>query len=293
MLARTSTLLPFLIAAGLSAGCQTTVGNYLANRGRDLGECFRLQAGLGPGLGASVSAGGLAHAGLAVASSPRHLGVGWIYGEGHAFGYGETGQGWDSEVDLLGLPIVVLGGLFAGGMAVVQNSDPFRIGPAEPAPGEAYPTIPPAMHGGSGPRPSHFIVEAGPRPLPDHPWAQHSCWAFVPGIISRVGRPYTGPTAERPRHGLMIGREYPGEQAFLWTERAPRLDPRARIHAFDIEVRAYAAFVYTKVGFSPGEFVDFLLGWFGADIAGDDRPLKTPEEAGEEWPPGDEPPWEK
>ncbi|MCZ6689741.1 MAG: hypothetical protein O7H41_09070 [Planctomycetota bacterium] len=28
-----------------------------------------------------------------------------------------------------------------------------------------------------------------------------------------------------------------------------------------------------RVGFSPGEFVDFFLGWFGVDIAGDDVPL--------------------
>jgi hypothetical protein len=26
------------------------------------------------------------------------------------------------------------------------------------------------------------------------------------------------------------------------------------------------------LGFNPAEFADFLLGWFGADISGDDSP---------------------
>ena len=47
--------------------------------------------------------------------------------------------------------------------------------------------------------------------------------------------------------------------------------PRWRaIHAFDIEVAAYAGLLHARLGFSPGEFADFLLGWFGLDLAGDD-----------------------
>ena len=34
--------------------------------------------------------------------------------------------------------------------------------------------------------------------------------------------------------------------------------------------------------FSPGEFVDFFLGWFGVDIAGDDVPLEAGESQVEE-----------
>ncbi len=45
-----------------------------------------------------------------------------------------------------------------------------------------------------------------------------------------------------------------------------------RIHAFDVEV-GVGLFVGLRLGFSIGEFVDFLTGWFGADIAQDDRPL--------------------
>ena len=35
-------------------------------------------------------------------------------------------------------------------------------------------------------------------------------------------------------------------------------------------------------GFSSGEFVDFFLGWFGVDVAGDDVPLKAGESPVEE-----------
>ena len=37
---RTAVLLALLM---MSAGCQTTIGNYFGNRGRDFGECFGLQ----------------------------------------------------------------------------------------------------------------------------------------------------------------------------------------------------------------------------------------------------------
>ena len=36
---------------------------------------------------------------------------------------------------------------------------------------------------------------------------------------------------------------------------------------------ASAPLLGASVGFSPGEFLNFLLGWFGVDIAGDDVPL--------------------
>ena len=32
--------------------------------------------------------------------------------------------------------------------------------------------------------------------------------------------------------------------------------------------------VGAQIGFSPGELLDWLLGWFGADIAGDDGDLR-------------------
>ena len=50
-----------------------------------------------------------------------------------------------------------------------------------------------------------------------------------------------------------------------------------RVHAFDIEVWVHAGLPFVIAGFSPGEFVDFLFGWFGIDIAGDDEPWEPPE----------------
>lgn len=40
---------------------------------------------------------------------------------------------------------------------------------------------------------------------------------------------------------------------------------------FDIEAGGTAGFIGASFGFSPGEFVDFLLGWFGLDIGEDDK----------------------
>ncbi len=45
------------------------------------------------------------------------------------------------------------------------------------------------------------------------------------------------------------------------------------LHSFDIEAGGTIGFILcasAHVGFSPGEFADFMLGWFGLDIAGDD-----------------------
>lgn len=56
-----------------------------------------------------------------------------------------------------------------------------------------------------------------------------------------------------------------------WKGEEGAVNRKARIHAFDIEAGVFAGIVGARVGFSPGEFVDFLLGWFGVDIAGDDE----------------------
>jgi len=46
--------------------------------------------------------------------------------------------------------------------------------------------------------------------------------------------------------------------------------PNEELAAFDIEVGVTAGLFSLRVGFSIGQFVDFLLGWFGVDIGGDD-----------------------
>jgi hypothetical protein len=43
------------------------------------------------------------------------------------------------------------------------------------------------------------------------------------------------------------------------------------LHDFDVEVGG-VFLVGLSFGFSPGEFLDFLLGWFFLDLAGDDDP---------------------
>jgi len=47
--------------------------------------------------------------------------------------------------------------------------------------------------------------------------------------------------------------------------------PNPDMAIFDFEVSFTLGVLYLRLGFSIGEFTDFLLGWFGVDIAGDDR----------------------
>ena len=78
----------------------------------------------------------------------------------------------------------------------------------------------------------------------------------------------------------------PSVIGWIWSAPPPRgagASPPPRwwsgsaLHAFDVEAHAFALVVGVRVGFSPGEFVDFVLGWFGLDIAGDDRELPKSE----------------
>ena len=73
---RSSLLLLILLT---SAGCQTTVGNYFANRGRDLGDCFPIQAGLGLGLGVDAKVAGLLHADAMLSFYNTGSSVGWVW----------------------------------------------------------------------------------------------------------------------------------------------------------------------------------------------------------------------
>jgi len=54
-------------------------------------------------------------------------------------------------------------------------------------------------------------------------------------------------------------------------------EERPLIHAFDVSVDA-TLLLSARVGFSPGEFVDLVLGFFGADIARDDARSRKPAE---------------
>jgi hypothetical protein len=59
---------------------------------------------------------------------------------------------------------------------------------------------------------------------------------------------------------------------WLWSPESFRNHRYAQIHAFDIEF-GIALGVYFESGFSPGEVVDFFLGWILIDIAEDDGRL--------------------
>jgi hypothetical protein len=63
------------------------------------------------------------------------------------------------------------------------------------------------------------------------------------------------------------------ERSWIWNRENRRTNRYARIHAFDIEGEV-AILGYVEVGWSPGEFVDFLLGFVGIDIAKDDSRRK-------------------
>jgi hypothetical protein len=70
-------------------------------------------------------------------------------------------------------------------------------------------------------------------------------------------------SSSNPDHkciGLLPGVLHEGDQDRAW------------IHLFDLEVGAGFILGGTSIGFSPGQFLDFLLGWFGLDLGGDDTP---------------------
>ncbi len=64
------------------------------------------------------------------------------------------------------------------------------------------------------------------------------------------------------------------EQSWIFLPSLAGNHPQTRtlLHSFDLEVSAFVLVFGLDFGFSLGEFVDFLLGWFGVDIAGDDTP---------------------
>lgn len=244
-----------LPALGVAAGgCHTPFGNYFANRARDLGECVRVEVGAGVGLGASVQAAGLAHFGLAGSVNRRSHGLGWVYGDGYAFGAGVRPHDWEAEVDL-SAPVVALSGLVivVGLLAVVNNPSALGGDDSPPSPKKE-------QDDDTDTYGAHWRIAAADewRLHPRH--AYRRSFFLLPAVLTQVGpEPGRGPPPSRD-----------DTLAWLWGERARAVNPWAHVHAFDIEASVYAG-LHVRVGFSPGEFLDFLTGWFGADIAGDDR----------------------
>ena len=192
---------------GSASGCKA-FSAYMADRGRDFGEIARVQIGIGAGLGVSAQAGPTAHAGFGLGVIPYELGVGWVYGDGYAFGVNSK-ERMDSEIYWPFTWINVGGDPLGAGFHTAGDS-------------------------------------IAPRGLSGH---RHVCWGLMPGLI-----------AEEPDSGVMH-----------WTPRGLDSDRWGHIHSWDVEAAVYAGFIVARVGFSPGEFLDFLLGWFLIDIAGDDQ----------------------
>ncbi|MCZ6690087.1 MAG: hypothetical protein O7H41_10820 [Planctomycetota bacterium] len=179
----------------ITTGCQT-VGQYFANRGRDLADCITIEGGVGYGFGAEIKLAGLVH----VAGGACYYGappVGLRYGE-----LVPSSESGDKDTGFLGIPLV--------GLVLLHGAPPYL----------------------------HVSVDDK---------EEHGCYWLLPGLASY----YTEVS-----------------ESWIWT------DPKSgwsRLHAFDVEAHLFLGVVGVRVGFSPGEFLDFLLGWVGVDIAGDDE----------------------
>jgi hypothetical protein len=206
----------------LATGCQTTVGNYFANRGRDLGDCFLMQAGFGVGLGVDVKAAGVAHVNFGFSAFIPFTSVGIVYGEWRPTRPQAHFSG-DSE---FGMP----GALFLPTDTVYMHVAP--------------------------------IPGAG---------AGHCCYWVLPVALSWVQLSSATAVPDGP-HTRWLWSEEPIPEDYDPTDFEAGMRS-ARIHAFNIEAGVFVLVVGARAGFSPGEFLDFLLGWVGIDIAGDDHPL--------------------
>ncbi|MHC5021527.1 MAG: hypothetical protein ACYTGX_15765 [Planctomycetota bacterium] len=220
-----------------ASGCGTAAGNYFANRARDLGDVVRVEVNGALGVGAVVEAGGLLHAGFGGGVKPLWAGAGWCYGEGHAFAF---------------RPHAVR----ARGSQVAFPLDPIPVG--------------------------HSLWVLHMRQAPPH-GSVHSCWWLLPGLF---GESVVGSGAGVSRAPLWsaaaladptVVHAPPGaaEVDGLDIDRAHLLAAHRwnHVHAFDVSVDVYALALHVGVGVSLGELADFLLGWFGVDFAGDDRPF--------------------
>jgi hypothetical protein len=89
--------------------------------------------------------------------------------------------------------------------------------------------------------------------------------ALLPGLFTWTDATPDGYEWQVPEEGNDFR-----ERRWIWNPETWRKNRYAQIHAFDIEAEV-GLFVYLDVGFSPGELLDFLLGFVGIDIAKDDH----------------------
>lgn len=95
-------------------------------------------------------------------------------------------------------------------------------------------------------------------------WGMDSFF-LLPALFSRVdAAPPESIHWYVPEEGVQIK-----ERNWIWSREARRDARAAQIHAFDVELEL-GLVGYIDMGFSPGEALDFLLGFFGIDLAQDD-----------------------
>ncbi len=92
-------------------------------------------------------------------------------------------------------------------------------------------------------------------------------WALFPAIFTWVDSTPTDYEWHVPEEGDLYD-----ESHWLWSSYAFSNVRYAQVHAFDIESEI-GLIVYLDVGYSIGEFADFLLGFVLIDIAKDDDRL--------------------
>jgi len=94
-----------------------------------------------------------------------------------------------------------------------------------------------------------------------------SSFALLPALFTQGDATPTDYEWEVPLEGQDFDDHY-----WLWSDESFSRNRYAQIHAFDIEFEL-GLFVYLDTGWSPGEFLDFLLGFLLIDIARDDGRL--------------------
>ncbi len=80
--------------------------------------------------------------------------------------------------------------------------------------------------------------------------------------------------ADQPLKATWTRREHvdPHLCWFVHAPHHPTAEPAMRWHEIlDVKAGVNAGLVGARAGVSPGELLDFVLGWFGIDIAGDDK----------------------
>ena len=236
----------------LGLGSCTPLGTYWRSRGADLLDAVPVSASTGWGMGLSAQATPLLGFGLGL--SPI---VSQRYGYADRTFHGIWNEynllfPWTFWVESLSeLPALPRGqdDFWSEGIPLVFRWQVMRDAP-----------------GGEGWRDHYW--EPNPRSWGRHPpvvreWQGALLWPMQGGFLEFLDL--------RDEHGdKEIGSLWSPEQASFWETRRIR---RSTIRAWDLfEIDAMILAFGLRLGFRPGEAVDFLLGWVGLDVLGDDLP---------------------